>query len=113
MLCSILTSTISIPPLRAVDSNLKGPPRPRTFHLVSERHTDEAVVEGIQITSTPLSVDPVARIVESVSKLTLLTQFRVEIDTLTLTSSANVEFIEPDNVKNVNFDTKLCQKCQF
>ena len=28
-----------------------------------------------------LSVDPVARIVESVSKLTLLTQFRVEIDT--------------------------------
>ena len=28
-----------------------------------------------------LSVDPVARIVESVSQLTLLTQFRVEIDT--------------------------------
>ena len=31
--------------------------------------------------SNALSVDPVARIVESASKLTLLTQFRVKIDT--------------------------------
>ena len=51
------------------------------------------------------SVDPVARIVQKVSKLTLLTQFRVKIDTF---DTENVESIEPENVKNVNFDTKLC-----
>ena len=51
-----------------------------------DRQFSRAVAKYIvdfQIWELPqaLSVDPVARIVESVSKLTLLTQFRVEIDT--------------------------------
>ena len=52
----------------------------------------------IKATWAPLSVEPVARILGKVSKLTLLTQFRVKIE-------KNVENIEPENVKNVNFDT--------
>ena len=40
-----------------------------------------SIVSAERPMQVALSVHPVARIVESVSKLTLLTQFRVEIDT--------------------------------
>ena len=51
------------------------------------------------------SVDLVARIVQKVSKLTLLTQFCVKIDTF---DTENVESVEPENDI---FDMKLCSKC--